>query len=525
MKKMHLLFVFGIFLFSSTAIFCQAPTWQWGYGAGGAGNDIAYSISTDANGFSYVTGTFHATASFGSQTLTSAGNRDIFIAKYDAAGSCIWARSIGGPGEDFGYGIDIDGAGNCYFTGNYGNVVFTGKYDTNGNVVWISNDSTNNVGLCRSISVDASGNSWITGYLNGGTHVFGNYTINAAGCFVVKYDPNGNALFATKLGTGFIDLYGVANDNLGNAYLTGYLQTQDMIGNQTFTSTGAKDGILIKVDATGNFSWMRQSVSSPNSMCYGNSVCCDPQNGIYFTGWFDNTTSFGNNTLINTGCFVTKYDVNGNAIWAQQSIGSSSIPDSYSVTADQNSNIYIAGVYSNNLSFGAQQLNNNGTGANTYIAMFEPVNGTCQFAIPSTGQNPGAVSYGISTDNFGGTYIAGYSKGPIVFGTFTTQFLGGEDAFVAKIDNGKSNGIENKNIISATVYFSENEFHLSITDENVLKENPGFVLYDMTGRIVRQININAIQTTINSADLASGIYCWTIIGNSRRFANGKISVN
>ena len=48
---------------------------------GGQGNDYATHIVTDSNGSLYVVGTFEDTATFGTSTLTSRGDTDIFVWK------------------------------------------------------------------------------------------------------------------------------------------------------------------------------------------------------------------------------------------------------------------------------------------------------------------------------------------------------------------------------------------------------------------------------------------------------------
>src|ERR1044071_8468857 len=105
-------------LLHSFPVFSQ-PTWQWGYEGGGAGNDLGYSVSADAGGNSYVTGRFHATATFGSNSIGSYGGPDIFVAKDSPLGVCLWARHAGSidsqdPYGDEGDGIDVDASGNSY---------------------------------------------------------------------------------------------------------------------------------------------------------------------------------------------------------------------------------------------------------------------------------------------------------------------------------------------------------------------------------------------------------------------------
>jgi len=70
------------------------------------GDIVSKMIKIDASGNRYVTGYFKSTADFdpGSSTanLTSAGNTDIFIAKYDASRNYVWAKGMGITGENQG---------------------------------------------------------------------------------------------------------------------------------------------------------------------------------------------------------------------------------------------------------------------------------------------------------------------------------------------------------------------------------------------------------------------------------------
>ena len=73
---------------------------------GGTDEDEGYSITTDASGNVYVTGTFQETADFdtgeGTVNLTSNGTYDIFFTKYSPDGELIWAKSAGGSSSDCG---------------------------------------------------------------------------------------------------------------------------------------------------------------------------------------------------------------------------------------------------------------------------------------------------------------------------------------------------------------------------------------------------------------------------------------
>jgi len=92
---------------------------EWAKRAGGASDDQAYNIKTDATGNSYMTGIFKSLSTFGSINLFSAGGTDVFAAKYDSSGNALWAQKAGGINPDAGNGIAIDANGNSYVTGIY----------------------------------------------------------------------------------------------------------------------------------------------------------------------------------------------------------------------------------------------------------------------------------------------------------------------------------------------------------------------------------------------------------------------
>ncbi|MGY8670772.1 MAG: SBBP repeat-containing protein [Candidatus Poseidoniales archaeon] len=89
--------------------------WLWANDVEGAVIDI----SVDYSG-AYLTGSFDGlSVNFGSTTLSSSGYEDIFIAKLDANGNWLWAKSVGGGGYDRGYGIAVDFSGYITVIGTF----------------------------------------------------------------------------------------------------------------------------------------------------------------------------------------------------------------------------------------------------------------------------------------------------------------------------------------------------------------------------------------------------------------------
>ncbi len=93
---------------------------QWAQTAGGTQNDIGQSIGVDADGSSYITGYYgSSTMNFGSSSITNLGTNNIFVAKYDPAGAIVWAKSVGGTGDDEGAAIGVNWHGEAFITGFY----------------------------------------------------------------------------------------------------------------------------------------------------------------------------------------------------------------------------------------------------------------------------------------------------------------------------------------------------------------------------------------------------------------------
>ncbi|MBA2611440.1 MAG: SBBP repeat-containing protein [Bacteroidetes bacterium] len=123
-----------------------AGNFVWAKSFGGTTADYVYSVDTDPSGNVYTAGYFQGTVDFdpgvATNSITSAGNYDIFISKLDGSGNFIWANSMGGTMRDYAYSLAVDASGNIYTTGWFegvadldpGNGTFnltsTGAFDT-----------------------------------------------------------------------------------------------------------------------------------------------------------------------------------------------------------------------------------------------------------------------------------------------------------------------------------------------------------------------------------------------------------
>lgn len=303
-RKLQLL---AALLFLTTlATSAEAPHWVRAITSSGSGNacdqnqcdDISYAVRIGPDNDAYVLGRFSGTVQVAGTTLVSTGGLDIFLAKYTRSGRLLWIVQDGGPGDDNGLDLALDGGGNIYVAGGFTTMAKFGSTD----------------GAVRSVT--------------------GNY----ATIFLAKYNPSG-ALAWVQTGTssvyGVNNAFGLAvNPASGTVYLTGVGQ-----GDVTFSSqNGASNTVpgawtwhmvLAKYDTGGDFQWGQTNAANPNSIPYG--VAVDADDNAYVTGWMEDTTTFSSqdgNSITVTGfspaqttgdfpddAFLVKYDGQGNVKW------------------------------------------------------------------------------------------------------------------------------------------------------------------------------------------------------------------
>jgi Beta-propeller repeat len=101
----------------------QGGTHLWSRAWGGnLSTDTGAGIAVDGSDV-VVTGSFQSSSAYpadlGGGPTVSAGERDVFVAKYTSAGSPIWAEHFGGPGNDDGNGVAVGPSGAVVVTGPF----------------------------------------------------------------------------------------------------------------------------------------------------------------------------------------------------------------------------------------------------------------------------------------------------------------------------------------------------------------------------------------------------------------------
>ncbi|MBA7562126.1 hypothetical protein ES708_03775 [subsurface metagenome] len=392
------LYLIFIVLFAYSSAKAQQFNWEWAKKADGTLNDRALSVTTDQGGNVYFAGWFESDSiTFDTLTLYNNGMRNVYIAKYNSSGDPLWAKSASGTGYYVTNSITTDNFGNIYITGYFG-------------------------------------------FFGSSTITFGSTTLTRIGnddIFIVKYDANGNVIWAKNEGGNGYD-YGmdITTDADGDVYLTGYFRSGDikLPTDTLYNSTAREDILMIKYDSAGNVIWGR-SVGSANGYDFGYGLTVDTAKNIYITGfYYASDIVFASDTLFNQGnydMFVIKYDQSGNEVWGKNA-GGIDYDYGYDIASDTIGNIYITGEFqSSSISFDTITLSSKGA----YVVKYNSA-GNVLWAKETSGIDVGqSISNGLNNSVF----VSGmFTSNSTSFGSITLNNMnsnGSSDIFLVKYNS------------------------------------------------------------------------------------------
>ena len=261
----------------------------WAKRMGNYLSDEGKAIELDSYGNIYTSGYFKLGVDFDPNTginkLMANSKREIFLQKLDSNGNYIWAKKIGGKGEDEMYDMRINDT-NIYFTGYFSD----------------------------SADFDPSNS---------------NYYITASGgwdIFILKLDINGSFKWVKSMGCSNYNClnygYSIAYDADGNVYTSGSFSGGNVdfdpgVGVYPLTPIGLQDAFMLKLDSNGNFIWVKQFGINGVWSTVGGNINIDKSNNIYFCGLYQDTIDVdpgsGVYNLINNGSldfFILKLNQN-----------------------------------------------------------------------------------------------------------------------------------------------------------------------------------------------------------------------
>ena len=196
-------------------------TLAWATNAGGTLDDIGTEVAVLPDGSSLLTGNFALSAVFGAgepneTTLDSAGETDMFVARYAPDGTLVWAKRGGSVERDGGTGIAVLPSGVVLASGwfdetaTYGQGeanetglisrgstdVMIAKYAADGSLVWAKSAGSLSTDYSHEVSLLADGTGIMTGKFKS-TALFGQGEENQTylhfsgeyDIFLAKFEP------------------------------------------------------------------------------------------------------------------------------------------------------------------------------------------------------------------------------------------------------------------------------------------------------------------------------------------------
>lgn len=442
MGKLIIFWVFiGDFLLEAT------PVIPWVATIGGGSNQFCRGLAVDPAGNSFVTGYFLGDALVGATTLTNRGLEDVFVARFDRCGQLSWVRHGGGISYDQPYAIATDNDGNGYVVGNFtyqarfdtalltnaGQDYFIVKYDPEGNVLWALNHRRNPAPTIHAIAVDRKGNMFIAGSFSF-TIQLGDFelvpTATGPDTFVAKLDSVGNVLWARSgQGVNSDEPASIAIDSAGNSYIVG-----NTGGYVSFDGFLVESGgvFMAKFDPDGRAIWAKLVVA-PIHWSQGRGIALDAAANIYVTGTLSGFGWFDNFQAGGGGgseFFLAKYNTLGRVIWVRWA--GEIFPDhGFDVAVDTYGNSYMAGHFFRFAYFGSTYVTNY-SAETACIAKYDSV-GDLQWVQHSAARTHSrAVS--VDADSFGNVYLAGEFTGTNSLARHQMVSSGDTDIFLASVE-------------------------------------------------------------------------------------------
>lgn len=343
--------------------------------------DTNYINAMVTNGGDLVsTGNFYGTIDFdpGPGTFSITGAYCAFVSKMDAAGNFIWAKHFTASGTPTvveqirGQDVCLGSNGSVYSTGVYDGLnidldpgvatyslpstsageanIYMSKLNSSGNFVWAKalEVNSNIYSLHQSIITDAQDNVYVSGTFSGtvdfdpGAGVTNMTSNGMEDIFILKLDASGNFLWVKTAGGAGSDIANDISVSSNGFLVTGNFEaTIDLdpgTGITTHTASGFSDVFVLKLDNSGNYLWSKTLGNS--SIEIGRGIV---SNGIYgiFQGTLDADPGPAVQTLTSssTASYFIMLDGNGNYVWAKV------LPTDVRTVLEMGGNFYATGHF------------------------------------------------------------------------------------------------------------------------------------------------------------------------------------
>jgi hypothetical protein len=182
--------------------------------------------------------------------LSPKGYNDVYLSKLDSMGNFVWAKQIGGIGNEEVGTIKLDKENNYYIYGTFERTV--------------------------DFNLDSVGVYNLTAPINKTYNYVAKYNSNAELIWVKKYDEN-------------VKISGLDIDPFNNVYLVGKLiSSTDLDPNEGETILNGSWGFASKLNSNGKLLWAKR-IGGINPNSYYSNITVEKTGGVYITSRFQGT--------------------------------------------------------------------------------------------------------------------------------------------------------------------------------------------------------------------------------------------
>jgi hypothetical protein len=358
----------------------------WVTSFGGANRDEAWSMALGPSGALYIAGSYQDGAFFDDIQLASNGSFDAVVVKVDAIdGAVEWAVPMGGPNEDHGMSVAVDGSENVYLAGVFHDDatfpdgdrtgvlddIFVTSLTSAGDLRWVKTIGAN--GDDEPLEIKATGDriAMVGHFSNEVT--FGPDVLTSNGnedLFVTVFDSSGNIEWARSAGSvGEDNGAGVGFDQAGNVYFAGRVNGSVDLGFGPVAGFGDSDGLVGSYSATGELRWAHgmgdAAFERPLAMVVTSTGEC------YVTGNYEGQFQVQGETLDSQGgedIFLIAFD-SGGLIEGIRSFGGAGNEVGFALGIDNEDNLLLTAIYNGDIVIGDDTFSDNW---GTFIARLVP---------------------------------------------------------------------------------------------------------------------------------------------------------
>lgn len=330
-----------------------------------------------------------------------------------------------------------------------------------GDLVWAKMMSGNNLETGNDVAADSFGNVYTVGDFRGtvdfdpgDANFLVSSNVGQPSTFISKLDNTGNLIWAKGLvgaGSSYNHGFAITVDPSGNVYTTGYFSgTVDFDPGentqQNITSAGIYDIYISKLDADGNFVWVK-TIGGASARSVGQDIVLDSLGNIYLTGYFwgsadfdpDSVDEFNVTSVSLDDIFICKLDSGGDLIWVK-TMGGAAQAHAFSITLDSSDNVYTTGRFMGTVDFDPGEETAEATSAGDWDIYINKLDSNGNYVWAKTfGSANYDTGVGIDLDKSGNIHVSGTFSDTVDFdpGTGTHEVVsnGQGDIVIIKLSN------------------------------------------------------------------------------------------